>query len=172
MSNINLLLAFLSASDNVTVDDGPMLSEWSVSQLSGLPDNQVIRFEWSEKDYSFSEVLTEAGIANGKFDSEGKFVCLNYEGETTAIRFFQVDRITNPNAGRVAAKLFMDELLSVCETLTEMAEIHGARTLADLMYLHSAVLDDSFVEHFHGESALPEVVANLPSARIWTTFIR
>ena len=39
------------------------------------------------------------------------------------------------------AVLFMRELLGSVDTLTGIAEEHGPRTLADLMYLHASILD-------------------------------
>ena len=71
-----------------------------------------------------------------------------------------------------AARLFMTELLESVETLTGIAEVHGPRTLADLMYLQAAILEGGFIDHYPEESAVAEIVAALPSGERWTTFIK
>ena len=94
MSNIEKFFAFLKAADAVTVDDGAMLSEWETEDCSGNGDNQVARFSWTDGECDYSTILDEKSIAAGVFDSEGKFVCEDHEGEKTVFRFFKVQRIT------------------------------------------------------------------------------
>lgn len=77
-----------------------------------------------------------------------------------------------PNAGAGPAKRFFKELMENVETLTGIAELHGARTLADVMYLQNAVLDGSFIELYPDESAVLKIVDELPSAAIWRQFIQ
>ena len=69
------------------------------------------------------------------------------------------------------ARQFMDELLSSVETLSGIAEVHGACSLADLMYLHSAILSDSFIEHLSDRSNVMEIASALPSGERWSTYI-
>lgn len=69
------------------------------------------------------------------------------------------------------ANHFMEELLESVETLTGIAEQHGARTLADLFYLHSAILNDSFIDSLPNESKVLDIVQGLPSARLWRNYI-
>lgn len=66
----------------------------------------------------------------------------------------------------------MRELLSSVETLCGVAEEHGGRTLADLFYLHAAIVNGGFVDAYKGESALLEIVNGLPSAERWAKFIK
>lgn len=73
---------------------------------------------------------------------------------------------------RDEAVVFMGELLDSTETLTGIAEQHGPRTLADLMYLHSAILTGGFIDYIPGESAVMELVQQLPSAARWMEFIK
>ena len=77
-----------------------------------------------------------------------------------------------PNAGAGPAMLFFKELMENVETLTCIADQHGARTLADVMYLQNAVLDGSFIELYPDESAVLKIVDELPSAAIWRQFIQ
>lgn len=81
-------------------------------------------------------------------------------------------QIQTPETGSAAAKRFFNELLENVETLTGIALEHGARTLADILYLQNAILDDSFIELYPDESAVLAVVDELPSAATWKKYIR
>lgn len=70
------------------------------------------------------------------------------------------------------AKLFMQELQESVETLTGIAEQHGPRTLADLMYLHSAILNDGFIDHYPDESQVLNIARALPSGEQWMKFVK
>lgn len=76
------------------------------------------------------------------------------------------------HAGTDAAKLFFKELMENVETLTGIADRYGPRTLADVMYLQNAILDGSFIELFPDESAVLDIVDELPSAAIWRKFVQ
>lgn len=71
-----------------------------------------------------------------------------------------------------SARLFMQELLESEETLISIAEKHGARTLADLMYLQQAILSGGFVDHYPGASNAMEIAQSLPSGELWVKFIK
>ena len=77
-----------------------------------------------------------------------------------------------PNAGAGPAMLFFKELMENVETLTGIADLHGARTLADMMYLQNAILDGTFIELYPDESAVLKIVDELPSSAIWRRFIQ
>lgn len=77
-----------------------------------------------------------------------------------------------PNAGSGPAMLFFKELMENVETLTGIADQHGARTLADVMYLQNAILDGTFIELYPDESAVLNIVDDLPSAESWRQFIQ
>lgn len=74
--------------------------------------------------------------------------------------------------GKRAATLFFQELLDSVESLTAIAEENGARTLADLMYLQSAILDGGFIDYYPGKSKVLEIASALPSGRAWVGFIK
>lgn len=93
-TTLDTFFAFLAAADAVSVDDGALLTSWDTDSRNGEPDNQVANFSWTDGEGNFSSILTEEGIANGTFDTEGKFVCEDAAGEPTVIRFFKVTRIT------------------------------------------------------------------------------
>lgn len=69
------------------------------------------------------------------------------------------------------ATRFMAELLGSVETLSAIAETHGVQTLADLMYLQSAILEESFIDLCRGNSHVLDVVRELPSQAEWCKYI-
>lgn len=74
--------------------------------------------------------------------------------------------------GQARSAEFMKELLDAHETLTEIAECKGARTLADCMYMLSAVQKGTSIEiHHPTESEILDVVQSLPSATLWMTYV-
>jgi hypothetical protein len=96
MSNtIDKFLRLLNTATAVTVDDGAMLTGITAEEITGDPENQVVCFTWTDGEYDYMDILTEDGIAKGVFDSDGKFVAENYEGEKTVIRFFTVERLND-----------------------------------------------------------------------------
>ena len=98
MSIIEKFLAFLNAAQAVTVDEGPLLTDWEASPVTGELDNQVVCFTWTDGEHEYSCKLDEEGIAAGDFHPEGKFVCGDHEGEVTVIRFFKLEPITSVEA--------------------------------------------------------------------------
>lgn len=67
---------------------------------------------------------------------------------------------------------FMDELLEAHETLTGIGEHQGAGTLADCMYMLSAVQQGTYIEiHHPTDSEVLTVIRALPSAALWMTFV-
>jgi hypothetical protein len=69
-----------------------------------------------------------------------------------------------------AAKLFFAELLDSVESLGAIAEQHGLNTLTDLMYLQNAILSESAIETWPGESKVCELIGELPSAKRWLAY--
>lgn len=67
---------------------------------------------------------------------------------------------------------FMDELIDSVESLTVIAEVHGARTLADLMYLQQAILNKGFIDHYPEESFVLDIAKRLPSGAIWSRYVK
>ncbi|WP_157131263.1 hypothetical protein [Burkholderia pseudomallei] len=71
----------------------------------------------------------------------------------------------------VGAQQFYAELMDSVDTLSSIADEHGSRTLADLMYLQNAIANGGFVDHFPSESSIGEVVKQLPSADRWMKYL-
>ncbi len=170
-SNIERLFHLLNAASAVTIDDGVMLTDFEVEKLTGDPDNQVVRFTWTDGECDYSDCLTEAGITAGLFDSDGKFIADNSEGDKTVIRFFAIEPL-NQASGKQAALTFFQELLNSTESLTGIANEYGSRTLADLMYLQNVILSGGLIDHYSDESRVLEIVSALPSSEQWSAFIK
>lgn len=69
------------------------------------------------------------------------------------------------------ATLFMQELLGSVETLSSIAEIHGARTLSDLMCLQSSIIGNAVFDYYPELSAVMDIASGLPSGEHWAKFI-
>ena len=65
------------------------------------------------------------------------------------------------------AKQFNAELLDAVETLTGIAEQHGALALANVVYLHAALLKGGVIELTRDEAENFAFVRNLPSGVRW-----
>lgn len=70
-----------------------------------------------------------------------------------------------------AAAAFWEELMNSVETLTGIADQHGVRTLADVMYLYQAILSGGVIDDYHESSKVREVTALLPSSNRWMAYI-
>ena len=75
-------------------------------------------------------------------------------------------------SGKNAAVLYFQELTDSVESLTGIAEEHGARTLTDLMFLENAILSGGFIDHYPDESKVLEIASALPSGDQWSKFIQ
>ena len=122
--------------------------------------------EWNEAptECACVDQLTDTG----EIDDENT-AWLEHGGEPLVDGLTAHERKTR---GYDSAELFMQELLDSVETLAGIAEQHGARTLADLMYLHSAILSNGFVDHYPDESKALDIARNLPSGEQWVKFIK
>lgn len=172
MEILALFTKYLAAAGAITCDDGVFVTDWESADQIGDPDNQVLILRWYEGSQLYGHTFTEGGIAAGKVDSEGKFVVQDDEGDFVSIRFYRLDRLVNPDAGDSAAIQFFDELLAAHETLTGIADLHGALALANLLYLQQAILKNTHIELTTNELVVREIVASLPSASRWLPFIR
>jgi hypothetical protein len=87
----------------------------------------------------------------------------------------ETGRVTHEAGCRSAdvegARQFFSELLESLETLSGVAEAHGARTLADLMFLQGAILNGTFIDAYPEESRVIDIVKALPSGDRWLTYV-
>ena len=65
------------------------------------------------------------------------------------------------------AKQFHAELLDAVETLTGIADQHGALALANVVYLQAAILKGGVIELTRGEAENFAFVRDLPSGGCW-----
>lgn len=100
-------------------------------------------------------------------DATQELILSTYDADDDEMKLI-VDSVN----GRHAASLFFKELLDSVETLSGIADEHGARTLSDLMYLHAAIMNDSFIDFYPGESSVLEIAKALSSGERWSAFIK
>lgn len=89
-SLLEQFLALLGKAGAIIVDDGPVMTDWDISDLMHTGDNEIVHFSWTDGEVEYSEILTEGGIAAGHFDQEGVFHCEDNLGEPTTIRFYRM----------------------------------------------------------------------------------
>lgn len=136
-------------------------------RLTGSSGLQVESIEYAEAPLEYACV--DPLLSNGEVDYDMS-VFLDGEGKPLVDGKTVVERkaLANDLACR-----YMAELLDATETLSDIALVHGVRTLADLMYLHAAILEDGFIELFDSEvSKVREVVEGLPSKAEWQKYMR
>lgn len=83
----------------------------------------------------------------------------------------EMTQIVDTMNGKDAANRFVFELLSSVETLTSIADEHGGRTLADILYLQNAILNNTSIPAYP-DSNVVEIVKSMPSAERWLTFVK
>lgn len=90
-TQVNPVVAtFLSllAQANAVVVDSPVLSTWASIEPIGDAANEVVRFAWEDQDASFEIILTEGGIAAGKWEGDS-FFCEDHEGDEVQISLYR-----------------------------------------------------------------------------------
>ena len=90
---VNQFLSVLIQADLVTVDGGPYLHHWEVEDVLHVPENEVVRFSWTDSDYEYYCHLSEGMILNGFFREDNVFICSENEENDTEIRFFNITQI-------------------------------------------------------------------------------
>jgi hypothetical protein len=187
MEAVKHLFSVIVSADAWYIAGSPLLGNiTNRDEPTGNPENEVLYFTWvgDEQGTEFSESITEEDLANSTVkgntitisDPDGDFdiqlyrlaqVDINLAPPYTASQGAEEHNTNNQDW----ATLFMQELLDSVETLTGIAEQHGARTLADLMYLQNAILSGGFIDHYPGESKVLEIASGLPSGGQWSKFI-
>ena len=187
MEKVKRLFDAIVGADAWYIAGSPLLgSITNVDEPHGDPENEVLYFTWvgDEEGTEFSERITEEDLANATVD--GNTITINDPDGGFNIQLYRLapveinlappstasqDYEEHQAQGHDRAKLFMQELLDSVETLSGIAEQHGARTLADLMYLQNAILSGGFIDHYPGESKVLEIARDLPSGGQGSKFI-
>lgn len=187
MEKVKQLFDAIVGADAWYIAGSPLLGNiTNVDEPNGDPENEVLYFTWvgDEEGTEFSERITEEDLAistvNGNTitisDPNGDFDIQLYRLAPVEINSAQPSSASQDDEKRKAqghdrGRLFMQELLDSVETLSGIAKQHGARTLADLMYLQNAILSGGFIDHYPGESKVLEIASGLPSGGQWSKFI-
>jgi hypothetical protein len=187
MEAVKQLFSVIVSADAWYIAGSPLLGNIAKrDEPKSDPENEVLYFTWvgDEEGTEFSESITEEDLANAIVngntitisDPDGDFDIQLYRLAPVEINLAPPSTASQDDEERKAqgherARLFMQELLDSVETLSSIAEQHGARTLADLMYLQNAILSGGFIDHYPGESKVLEIARNLPSGGQWSKFI-
>ncbi len=187
MEKVKQLFDAIVGADAWYIAGSPLLgSITNRDEPTGNPKNEVLYFTWvgDEEGTEFSESITEEDLANATVngntitisDPNGNFDIQLYRLAPVEINSAPPSSASQDDEERKAqghdrGRLFMLELLDSVETLTGIAEQHGARTLADLMYLQNAILSGGFIDHYPEESKVLEIASGLPSGGQWSKFI-
>lgn len=187
MEAVKQLFSVIVSADAWHIAGSPLLGNIANrDEPTGDPENEVLYFTWvgDEEGTEFSESITEEDLANAIVngntitisDPDGDFDIQLYRLAPVEINLAPPSTASQDDEERKAqgherARLFMQELLDSVETLSSIAEQHGARTLADLMYLQNAILSGGFIDHYPGESKVLEIARDLPSGGQWSKFI-
>ena len=179
METVKQLFEAIVSAEAWYIAGSPLLgSITNVDKPNGDPEIEVLLFTWigDEEATEFSESITEEDLANAIVD--GNTITISDPDGDFDIQLYRLapveidpappssasqDDEVRKAQGKSSASLFMQELLDSVETLSGIAEQHGARTLADLMYLQIAILSGGFIDHYPGESKVLEIASGLPS---------
>ena len=86
--------ATLAKAQAVSIDNGPLLTSWDTSEVTGDPDNQIVHFSWSDDDGSeYSAIFTEGGISNATVAEDGTLHCEDHEGEQCTISLYTLQQL-------------------------------------------------------------------------------
>ena len=92
-SSVTAFLDLLSQADAVMADSSPLLSSWDVTEPTGSPSNELVRFSWESEDLLYSCILTEEGIAAGQWKGN-TYCCLDAEGDEVEITLYKLTPLT------------------------------------------------------------------------------
>lgn len=87
-ANVVKLLNLLAKAGAMSVEEGPLISNWETSPANGDDLNEVVRIVVHQEGMDIPYCLTEGGIAEGSFGVDGSFECPDSEGDRTLLRLY------------------------------------------------------------------------------------
>jgi hypothetical protein len=82
-----------------------------------------------------------------------------------------IQSVIQASTGAASAKAFFVEMLDSVETLSAVSDEHGPSTLAQLMYLQTAILNGTEIEVYANEAEKLAFVRALPSGERWWKYV-
>lgn len=76
--------------------ESPLLVYWETSEITGEPENEILKLVWESDGLRYRVVFTEEGIAAGEWLDNG-YRCKDSEGENEYIEFFTLSPLTAAN---------------------------------------------------------------------------
>lgn len=183
MAKVKQLYDAITRADAWYIAGSPLLDSISgTDEPNENPENEVLNFTWigGDEGTEFSESITEEDLSNATVngntitihDPNGNFDIVLYKLVPYEIEPAPATAESDHLALFRNGVQFMQELLDSVETLSGIADQHGARTLADLMFLQNAILSGGFIDCYPGESKVRDIACGLPSGEQWTKFIK
>lgn len=88
---LELFIKLLSKADVVIASTSPLLSSWDQDDVTGDPQNEVLRLSWESEGEIYSTIFTEEGISNATYDKEtDEFSLLDSEGDRVGLKLCQL----------------------------------------------------------------------------------
>jgi hypothetical protein len=130
----------------------------------------------SDRRYALLLAAEELDTASEMYRQGGT----DSSADSTSCRAYELRQLANCELEAVQrlelARNFMAELLDSVETLTGIADVHGAGTLADVFYLHAAIIEGEGafidVERSSDRSMILAVLDALPSRDTWKQYVK
>ena len=82
-----------------------------------------------------------------------------------------IQSVIQASTGEASAKAFFVEMLDSVETLSAVSDEHGPSTVAQLMYLQTAILNGTEIEVYANEAEKLAFVRALPSGERWWKYV-
>lgn len=151
-------LSLLARAQVVTLANGTV-AEVELADVTGQPDNQVVRLNWTEEGIgACGTVLTEEGLAAVTFDSASQTFTLNdYEGDPVVLALKEDDEVLTPDSEDVVY-ILIQEGGSSCELY-----IHSHSTRADAEDDRISCRDDGAYQTSNIIVPVPRSLAEHPS---------
>lgn len=137
-------------------------SDYTDSVLNSLMSKGLLSEEDFEPDDPQSQYNATIAVIDGLLNQVG----------ANALPTVSATASGHRGTCKTSASCFLQEILLTHDTLTEIGEVRGVHTLADCMYLLSAVQKGTYIDvPSDTESQIIAVIQALPSATIWMTYI-
>jgi hypothetical protein len=88
MEKVKLLLELIDTAAVITCNDSPYLHSVQSSEVTGDPDNQVLRINWhDDESLEYAVIFTEGGLDQAEIKGEAMHLP-DHEGEPSEIRLY------------------------------------------------------------------------------------
>lgn len=124
VNNLAVFLNLIAEANAVSIDNGPFLSDWELSEEidAGDDNSMVVTFRFEDQVHIDSESFDVGGINLGTWSEDGEsFVLKNTNGEYSTINFYKAVRMNNRSTSTPPSTSLMDkvEKAAISQFLTD-----------------------------------------------------